>query len=158
MKRAASYLFLGAVGLGIIGFFYLTYLQYVVWRDGGQLTRYLVPPYQSVWYVVGYVIGHQAYSYIVSLGVSFIFLGLAFLLNEKFRQRFFEADEPYWGALGIFILGNPWWFCYLAAVLLIAVIGSLVISYQSKKSERFSLYYLWLPVAAVILIISKTLF
>jgi len=156
MRRLVPYLFFSAIGLATIGFFCLVYLQYLVWQND-PLTQYLVPPYQSIGYVFGYVIGHQAYPYIVSLGISFIFLGAAILLNEKLGKKIFEEEEPYWGALGIFILGNPWWLYYLVIVLLSGVFGALVFSFWLKKVERFSLYYLWL-LAMVIVFVLKFLF
>jgi len=143
MKRLVPYFFFVAIGVAVILFFGLVYFQYLIWRDGGQLTRYLIPPYQSIWYLFSYVIGHKAYSYIVSLGISFVFLGISILLNEIFEKKFFEEEEPYWGALGIFVLGTPWWLYYLVTVLLLGIIGSLVFVFWLKKCKRFSLYYLW---------------
>lgn len=155
MKRAAPLIFFGAIVLGAIGFFYLTYLQYAAWRDGGSLTQYLVPPHQSIWYVVGYVIGHQVHPYILSLGISFVFLGAAILLNEYFGQRFFEDEEPYFGALAIFLLGNPLWMYYLAVIIVVAALITIYHLLITKENRRFSLYFLWWPAAIIVFLVSK---
>lgn len=149
--------FFGAVGLGIIGFFYLSYSQYLGWLDAGPPASYLIPPYQNIWYLFSYIISHYAYHYIISLGVAFLFLGIAILLDERFGRRFFKDEEPYLGALFIFILGNPLWIYYLGTVF---GIGLLVTGYRllvTKRFERFSLYSLWLPIAILVIILSRIL-
>lgn len=150
-------LFFITIGIAVIGFFYFAYLQYSAWYDAGPPTQYLVPPYQKIWYLFGYIIGHYTHRYVVSLGAAFVFLGVAILLNEKYQRRFFEDEEPYLGALFIFLLGNPLWIYYLASILLILVVGSLVISRWLKKSDRFPIYYLWFPVAIGVFVVSKLL-
>lgn len=40
---------------------------------------------------------------------ALLLLVLADRLNIKFKKRFFEDEEPYLGALAVFILGNPNW-------------------------------------------------
>ena len=142
-------------------YFYLVYAQFIAWRDGGELLKRLVPPYQSVTYVFGYHFTRFALYYLISFAASVLFLSAVTFLNKKFNEKFFEKEEPYLGAIAIFLLGNPlWrfaWIYYLIALLAVAFVGSLVVSHVLKKSERFSLYYLWLPVAILTLLLVKFL-
>ena len=111
------------------------------------------------------------------------FLWAMLALNHKYENRFFYNEEPYFGAVAIFLTGWPGWLYYLIILLTLFLIfnffGTLLI--KNKKSElkekdtsegnvanvsgaainengvnkeaRFSLYYFWLPVAVVIIII-----
>lgn len=148
-------LFFIAIGLAVTGFFYLTYLQYILWRKSGPPAQYLVPPHRDIGYLFGYAIGHFAQSYLISLGAAFIFLGAAILLNEHFDGRFFEDEEPYFGALAIFLLGNPLWIYYLISIIFAALMVTGYRFLVSGDKFRFSLYYLWWPAAVIVFIISK---
>ncbi len=155
--RTYKYVFWAAALAVLLYYFYLVYAQYLAWRDGGELLKHLVPPYQSITYVFGYHFTRFFLYYLISFAAAAAFLYAAKYFNKKHGFRFFENEEPYLGALSIFLLGNPlWryaWIYYLIALLALAVIGSLVISHLLKKSERFSLRYLWLPVALLVILI-----
>lgn len=138
----------------ILYYFYLVYAQYTAWRDGGELLKHLVPPYRSIAYVFGYQFTRFALHYLISLFVAVLFLQAAKYFNKKYNFRFFEEEEPYLGAISIFLLGDPgWnyaWIYYLVGLLAVSVTGSLVVNHLLKKSERFSLRFLWLPAAILI--------
>lgn len=78
-------------------------------------------------------------------------------LNKKSGEKFFEAEEPYWGALSVFLLGDPaWnyaWIYYVVALLVVLLFSSFIVSRVLKKRERVSLYWLWLPVAILVILI-----
>jgi hypothetical protein len=90
----------------------------------------------------------------------FIFWGEYY--NKKFGNKFFESDELYIGGAVIFLLGNPsWmylWIFYLMGVFVGGIIGTFYINKICKKTDgRFSLYYLWLPLAIIGIIIMQFL-
>lgn len=156
-RQIFKYFFWSTVLIVFAYYFYLVYAQYIAWRDGGALTELFVPPYQSITYVFGYHFTRFGLYYLVSLVAALLLLVLADRLNIKFKRRFFEDEEPYLGALAVFVLGNPaWghaWIYYIIALLSIAL---LVTSYQlliTKENRRFPLYWLWLPVAILVILI-----
>ena len=156
-RQIFKYFFWSTVFFIFAYYFYLVYAQYIAWRDGGSFTQLLVPPHQSIAYVFGYHFTRFGLYYLISLVAALLLLVLANRFNIKFKRRFFEDEEPYLGALAVFILGNPvWnyaWIYYIIALLLIA---SLVTSYRlliTKENRRFSLYWLWLPVAILVILI-----
>lgn len=104
---------------------------------------------------------HFFVSYLISLAAGLLFLWLANLLNNRYQKRFFEEEEPYLGALALFVLGHPFWIFYFLAVMAIGVLGSLFLKVASYKLQaancRFPFYYFWLPVAIVVVIIGKIL-
>src|SRR3989338_8892664 len=107
-KLVAPGLFLGVV-LFIIGWYgYLTYSQYLLWRSGPP-TIFFLPPYRGIGYLFGYHLTRFLLYYIVSLIAGGGLILLARYGNKKFGERFFRSEEPYLGALAIFILGNRAW-------------------------------------------------
>ena len=121
-----KYFFWGVCGATVVYYFYLVYAQYLAWRDGGELLKLLVPPYQSITYVFGYHFTRFALYYLISFLVAVLFLWTANYFNRRFGYRFFENEEAYLGAIAIFLLGNPlWryaWIYYLIALLAHAII------------------------------------
>ncbi len=137
--------------------FYESFLQYQIWSESA-VSKFLLPPYQSIGYFLGYSFIHFLKNYLISLGAGFLFLLGAIALNNRFQKRFFEEEEPYLGALAMFLVGQPLWMIYFIIVMTIGVLGSLFLIIKAKAAglttfRRFPFYYLWLPVAIIILIV-----
>lgn len=89
-----------------------------------------------------------------------MFLWGANKLNNRFEKRFFEEEEPYLGALAMFLLGQPLWMFYFVVVMAIGVLGSLFLIIKAKMAgsetfRRFPFYYLWITVAIILLLIKN---
>lgn len=157
--RHFKILFLSGVLFVIIYYAVLVFFQYKIWANGGEPLSFLVPPYRSMWYVIGYHFTRFAMYYVISLVASILFFISSIKYNNKFQNRFFENEEPYLGALSLFLLGNGEWFYlwifYLIAILIISVFGSYILQFLFKKNERFQLYWLWMPVALIGIIIMR---
>jgi GxxExxY protein len=125
-----KYIFIGGIIL-IFGFlFYQSWQLYQVWW------KFLLPPYQPIRYFFFYCFTNFFEKQLIALGAALLFLAAAFLLNKKFQERFFEKEEPYLGALAIFLVGHPWWIYYIIVIGLIGVIGTLYLKIkQFKQSE-----------------------
>lgn len=159
VKRVIQILLLVSVFLIVAYFAYLVVSQYIIWQNAGPPSVYLVPPYQSILYVINYQFIRFGLYYLLSLGAALLFLSAARWLNRRFDYRFFETEEPYFGALSIFLLGNPeWnyaWIYYIVAILFIA---SLVTGYQlliTRENRRFSLCWLWFPLAILVILVNS---
>lgn len=160
-KREAAkffrFVFLVSVVLVLAYFVYLVFAQYILWRDSGPPSSFFVPPYRSPLYVINYHFIRFGIYYLISFAAAFAFLFGTKYLNKKFDERFFEKEEPYLGALSIFLLGHPQlgyaWIYYLGAILATSVILSFVRGHFTKRSERFSLRFLWLPIAVLVMLI-----
>lgn len=122
---------------------FLIFKYYYLWKNN-SISKFLLPPYKSIFYLINYVLIHQAQSYLISLGLSLIVLGSLIFLNLKFNERFFYQEEPYFIAIFIFILGYPYCFYYLILTLFFGFLLNLIIFFKIKKNQRFSFYYLWI--------------
>lgn len=166
--RAAKYAFFGSVA-GIAAYYlYLVRSQYVLWKTSGPPFIYFVPPYQSIGYVFGYHFTRFLMYYVVSFVVAFLFFFLASRLNRMRGGVWFEVEEPYLGALVIFLLGNyTWnyaWLQYLFLVVGVYLFWHLAVllrrrlkafrkkQYHPLDDVRLPLYWFWMPVAMVVLL------
>lgn len=157
-----KFIFFSAICAIFFFYIYLTYAQYLVWKNDPGIGQYFVPPYESITYVISYHFARFLLYYLISLFVASIFLLAAKHYNRKFQNKFFENEEPYLAALSIFLLGNPaWhyaWIYYFIAVMVMAAIFSYIFVNLLKKMERFPLYYLWLPTAILVIILVELIF
>lgn len=147
IKIFSKYLFIGAIIL-IFGLqIYWAQAQYFLWLTGGPPVRYFLPPYQGISFFFLYVFMTFFNKYAISWSAASIFFYAAKILNIRFQERFFEIEELFWGALAIFVLGQPLWLYYLPVVLGISLLATAYNFLIRKKKERFPLYYLWMPSA-----------
>jgi hypothetical protein len=147
-----------SVAAVFIYYILFTVLQYFIWKNGGKPFIYFLPPHESIFYLLNYHFIRFLLYYLISFGAAFLFLYFTKRYNRKMGFKFFEDEEPYFGALSVFLLGNPswpWlWIYYLGAVLFLSFIFSFFRNYFLKKKERFPLYHLWFPVAILVIIIN----
>jgi len=158
-----KFLFIGAVILILGWACFQSFQQYQIWSEGA-FSKLLLPPHQSIVYFLKYSFTHFFKNYLISLVAGLLFLGLANLLNNRYQKRFFEEEEPYLGALAIFLMGQPLWMVYFTGVMFIGVLGTLFLRIGSRKlrflaasGNRLPFYYFWVPVAIITIIIGKIL-
>jgi hypothetical protein len=132
---------------------YWAFAQYLAWLSG-ETTRYLLPPYQSINYFLLYVGARFFGPYVLSLFIAIAAFYAARWYNARKDWSLFYDEEYYFIALSIFLVGHPYWIAY--ALILPAVAG-LIIGFRYlilRKTDKFSLYYLWFPVAALVILIT----
>ena len=166
-RHFSKHLFLATIVLAVVVFVYLTIAQYFVWQNSGTFSKYLVPPYQGWGYVLSYTSTHQAFNYFISLAAALIFLYFTVTLNKRFKNRFFEKEEPYLGALSIFVLSHPLWLYYLSALLTVYLIVQFyffikhhvdqrkIREERSALAPRIPMYWLWLPIGILVILIER---
>ena len=158
--RIYEWIFYGAIILIFANSFYLSYSQYKIWKYGplSEFTKFFLPPHQSINYFIGYSLFNFFATYLVSLVFAFLFLKAVKYYNKKFEEKFFYPEEYYLGALAIFLSGFPGIFIYIISLFLASALGSLILNkFSTLKGERVSFYYLWIPVAIFVIIISRYL-
>jgi membrane associated rhomboid family serine protease len=127
--------------------------QFFEWKQN-ELSSYLLPPYQSINYFIYYCFNRFFAAYAISAIASFLFLFGAKLLNRKCGERFFEPEEPFWGALGVFLSGFPG-FIFYALILSGAYLALHFYFWVRRRPDRIPLYYLWLPAALFAIIMNN---
>lgn len=134
---------------------YKALIEYGLWSQS-EISKFLLPPYRDINYFVLYA-GFRFFApSVISLILAILFLYSAKALNRKYEERFFYLEEPYLGALAIFLVSHPGWIFYSIFIILIYLlihIYSLLITYHLLR--RLSLYYLWLPTAIFVIIIDN---
>ncbi len=125
--------------------------QYAAW-NGSEFGKLFLPPHQPISYFASYVWTNFWLSFVLTVGVS---IGILFVLwagNTLAKRRFFYSGEIFLGAGGAGIVGYSNALLYIALLLATGVAYSLTQFFFKKNHERFSLYYLWIPVAVAIAI------
>ncbi len=151
-KKYVKTIFFSAVAAELSTSIFLSYAQYNVWRVN-ELSAYLLPPHANWNYFLSYV-GVRIFLPIVVAFVSAIFLKYASeFLNRRSGERFFEKEEGWLFALGVFLSGYPGLFIYIPLVLVSGV--SLALAYSLLKKGRAPLFYLWLPVAVFAILVKS---
>jgi len=144
----------------ILIFSYLSFLswqQYWAWKNS-EITRYFLPPYTGIFYFISYVKMHIWNSYLVSLLFSILILTLFSFINKRYSERIFYPEEIYLAALAAFLVGYPAIFFYFSLVIFIYLLIHIFSFLASRFfSQRLSLYYLWMPSAIFVILISKWL-
>jgi hypothetical protein len=129
-----------------------SYTLYGIWLNSPAPARYFLPPHTSINYYL-FTIGRRFWlPYIIAVLIALIFLMLMHSIKKERRERIFEKEEPYLIAIAIALVGHPFWIAYLVISLLIYLILSIY-----AKGKRISLYYFWIPIAAIILLLSPLL-
>ncbi len=136
--------------------FYQSYLQFEVWSHN-ELSKFLLPPYQTLDYFIYYSFFKFFAPYFMSLLASLIFLFTAKFLNKKYQERFFEQEELYFGALAIFLVGHPGWLFYAVILITFYFLLSTFYFLLLKRQKRLSLYYWWIPVGIFVILIERWL-
>ena len=145
-RKLLKFVFWKSTGLALIYLSYITYLQYEAFQNGPiGITLGTV---DGLKWFTGYMRLHFWNTYIISFIAALAIFAFAKFINKRKKEIFFENEEIYVGALGIFLVGYPAFFFYIPLVLLAAIITSLI---TKKQKERLSLYFFWMPTALIIL-------
>ena len=94
--------------------------------------------------------------YLVSLIVAFLFMFVAVRYNRKYNDRFFEKEEIQIGGLSLLLIGHPGWIFYLIALIgLYLLLHTTHYLLHTNREFRLPIYYLWVPTAIFVILISK---
>ncbi len=146
------------LALQIIKIGLLVFGQYYIWSHN-SFSQGLLPPHTPISYFIGYVSYRFVLPFIFSVLIALIIYFAVKILNRRFQSRLFYEDEPGLIFYGIIAVGHPLWLFYFFAILVSAVIFySFALFFKKLKfGEVFSLRYLWLIMAFLILIFNQSL-
>ena len=153
--RISRAIFFGSIVLVFILLFYYSRRQFFAWYDSGPPAQYLVPPFSGIGYFLFYVLARFWAAYFVSFSISLLFFYAAKALNEKYGERFFYPEEYCFLAISIFLTGHPAWILDLFLVCVIYILVSGFKTLILRQKERISFYFLWIPVAILVILLSR---
>lgn len=161
-EPSATMLYLGRAAFLISGFMvfftaaYSTYEQYRIW-EASAFSQLLLPPYQEIGYFIQYAITHFWTAPLIAAAAALLGLVSAIILNRKFQHRFFWPAEPWLFATALLLTGHPGWLYYVVALCLVFFLYSIFCILYSRTHNRASFYYLWIPVALLVILYSSVL-
>lgn len=130
---------------------YWTRAQYNAWHND-PVSKFLLPPYRGWGYFAGYVSDRFIGPFILAVIGSIFLMYIARILNRRFGERFFEAEEPALFGAGAFLSGYPGILFYVPFVLIAGAL--LTLAYQLGGKGRAPFYFLWLPVSLLAILIT----
>ena len=154
--RIARWGLVGVVSVVIISLGYLSHGQFFAWQ-GNEMSKRLLPPYRSLGYFLYYVGLRMWAPYALSAAAAACAYAAARVLNRVKRGVFFEAEEPYFLAVGVFAAGHPGWMAYVMITMAAYLLFSCAMWALTRRYERVSFYRFWLPCAAVTVALELTL-
>jgi len=145
----------------IIWSLFLSYKQYLIWKNHA-FSKYLLPPYQKIDYYINYAYFHFWRDFIFRLtGVLIIILLMKFI-NFVFRRDIFYDDEkiliPYFALFFKFPYNIFFFYIGLFTLFLIIFIKNITFSFSqhSYSTLRFSFRSYW-PYLAILFYILQPL-
>ncbi|HUX35441.1 MAG TPA: hypothetical protein VMV71_00215 [Candidatus Paceibacterota bacterium] len=132
--------------------FYFTFSLYRIWENN-PLSAFLLPPHASWKYFASYVIPRFFSPLLVSLVFALALKIISEFLNKRFGERFFEKEEGWLMATGIFLSGYPGLLIYAPFMLISGLL--LTVIYSILKKGRAPFFYLWLPVAVFAILLKS---
>jgi len=163
LLRASFLIYLlGIVILFSLAFFKTIY-TYFLWKNH-PLSHFLLPPFRSINYFLGYSFFHFFRLPLYNFFSSFILFALMKIFNKIFNKRLFYEEEIYFGSFGMLVAEFP---TNLFLVFLIIILGIFVFLIKKIKifkglslvfgTKFVSLYYLWLPLTIFVIIFKNYL-
>lgn len=151
-KKVKIYLYLF---FGII-FFYLGYslllifLQYQVWKNH-PLSRYLLPPYQEIYYFLSYSFFHYLRDFYFRLVGTLVSIGIFFFISFILKRDPFYEEEKILVLLLSLFFSFPYNFLFIILgffVLLLIIMLKIVLN-KGSFFEYYSLKNYWLFLALI---------
>jgi len=142
LKRSIRLIAFGAFVAVVLYWTYISVLQYQAF-EGGPL-GYTLHTTDGIRWFFGYVRLHYWNTHLISFIAAILLILIAEYFHKKKGKIFFEDEELYIAALGIFLVGYPGILFYIPLMLLLPAIAAAIFL---KKGERMPLYYFWMPVA-----------
>ena len=125
-RKTRSYLGLAIIAIAIRIVFAMvkTGLQYYAWTQS-ELSRFFLPPYRSISYLLQYSWTHFWLNALLSVGAALLFFGILRALQAH-NPRYFDAGEVELGALIALVVGWPHVIVFVPVVFLLVVIISII--------------------------------
>lgn len=103
-----------------------------------RIIGFLIPSYDGGVYFLYFLLTRLWGEYFISLIFALIFLWAMLTLNKKYESRFFYDEEPYFGAVAIFITGWPGWLYYLIVLLATFLVFNAMGTVMARRGSNFA--------------------
>lgn len=145
-----------AILLVFLSLLYRSYLQWEVF-SAGPPSSFLLPPYAPWTYFLQYCWSWFWSQYLLALcGAALLFTSIA-LAPANWRMDRFETHEPLLLAMGLFLVGHPYWIFYFSGVLLLYLAYTALRAWRAPTRQRVSFYRFWLPGALIVILLTPFL-
>jgi len=138
--------------------FYYARLHFLAW-GANEIMRAFVPPYNKdgIGYFLKFLFHELFNIYLISLATAVLLIFVLNYYNRKYDERFFYKEEVYFAATAIFIVGYPGIIYYLLGLLFLYLFLHIASLATQGAGGQISTYYMWLPLALLVILIVEYL-
>ena len=138
--------------------FYYARLHFLAWGKN-ELTRAFVPPYNKdgIGYFLKFLFTELFNIYLISLAAAILFIFVLNYYNKKHGERFFYKEEVYFAGTALFIIGYPGVVYYILGLIFLYLLLHIASHAARGESSRITTYYMWLPLALLVILIMEYL-
>ena len=153
VKKARLFAWISVASTFALSFVF-TFIQYQVWMADPKMK-----------FVFNTAAGYYKFFFnafmkffaphLLSLAFALVLFIAMKIANKRSGEKFFEKEEIWFAFIASFLSGFPGFLIFFPVLIFIYLVSQIVIVIIKKRSERIPLYYLWLPAAAFVIIISE---
>ena len=138
--------------------FYYARLHFLAW-GANEIMRAFVPPYNKdgIGYFLKFLFTELFNIYLISLAAAILFIFVLNYYNKKHGERFFYKEEVYFAGTALFIIGYPGIIYYLLGLLFLYLLLHIAGLATQGMGGQISTYYMWLPLALLVILIVEYL-
>lgn len=110
--------------------------QYYLWRYGGGVGQYLLPPHQSIEYFLRYSWQHFILSPVIGIFASFALVLYFWILNKVFKRQYLDLEDTLILMSGAMIVGWPNMIVYIGIVFVLTAMRMFYLYFIKKEARR----------------------
>lgn len=130
-------------------------LQYYLWRYGGGVSEYLLPPHQPISYFARYSWQHFILSPAIGIFVSFALVLYFWILNKIFKRQYLDFEDTLILMSGAMIVGWPNLIIYLSIAFLLTILRIFYLYFIKKEARRIPMTAALIIAAFITLLIGE---
>lgn len=162
-KISLRVLKLGTIAVISLVFFrsaFVSVFQYYSWSQGDGISKYFLPPYQSIGYFLGYIWQHYWFNFVIVLSSSLLLASFFYVANDYFKQRkgtvVFQKEEFWFMIFGAFFVMWPGFLLFVILGFLFTAIEKLILAFVGGKTDNIGCYFPFL--ISMLIVMADVLF
>lgn len=132
-------------------------VQYYLWRYGGGVSEYLLPPHQSIGYFLRYSWQHFILSPAIGIFASFALVLYFWILNKVFKRQYLDLEDTLILMSGAMIVGWPNLIIYLGIAFILTILRIFYLYFIKKEARRIPMTAALIIAAFITLLVGERL-
>lgn len=151
-QRFVKYGIIVIMAIFVLTGYFSTTAQYDVWKNN-EMSRFFLPPHQSIIYFYQYSFFHFWLPYVLDLAISLVWMFCLVLLQKYGNKRFLDEKEIALGFFTSIVVGWPRFIVYIFSLFGLLIAKQTFNYYILKKKDliQMSPYMILASLAVLVL-------